>query len=105
MDNNSEILKKIKTIQYAIDDLIEKNAVTFKSQNDIKTLEEIYDYITGRRYVRFNGSCGSCIREALLITNNFLKREMKKEHAEKDALKEVIKPATRAKKGAKNGRK
>lgn len=97
MENNKEILIKIEDIQYAIDQLVKTNTVKFNTENDIKILEGIYYDITGRKYVKFNSGCGSCIREALLIANNFKKREEKKIQEVIDELKEEIKPSPRAK--------
>jgi len=77
MKNNIDLLKKIDAIQYAIDSYIERNSVTFKSQADIELLERIYNQITGRRYTKFSAGCSSCISEALIIVNNYRKREQK----------------------------
>ncbi|WP_313235713.1 hypothetical protein [Sphingobacterium multivorum] len=74
---NTEILKKIESIQYAIDMFISTNGVKFNNTKDLKILEEIYNEITGRRYSKFDGGCGSCVKEALIITNNWKKRELK----------------------------
>lgn len=89
---NSEILKKIETIQYAIDMYIAKNTATFKSNEDLKTLEAIYNEITGRNYTKFDASCGSCVKEALIICNNFRKRELKKMEAEEAKEEPTIEP-------------
>jgi len=57
--------------------LILKNSVKFNSADDLKILEEVYNEITNRKYTRFDGDCGSCVKEALIISNNYKKRELK----------------------------
>lgn len=73
------MLEAIGTLQPYIDDLINKNSVRFNNPTvELALIEKLYNIITQRRYIRFNGGCGSCIKEALLIINNWRKRELKK---------------------------
>lgn len=93
---NKEILEEIKLIQHYIDSYINTATVRFNPTTDINILEKIYNKITDKKYSKFNSGCGSCITEALIITNNYRKREEKIiEEAEKLAKKEVKKPVTK----------
>lgn len=97
--DNTEILKNIERLQYAIDMYIAKGRVIFQNESDLKLLEEIYDQITGRQY-SFCKSCGgSAIHEALIIVNNYKNRELKKMEAEAiEMTKSVFAPnSTKAK--------
>ena len=76
--DSKEILEKIEKIQHYIDSLIEKNYVKFTNPTaDYQLIEELYYIITNRKYQKFNSSCGSCVKEALLIINNWKNRELK----------------------------
>lgn len=80
MINNTEILlNKISRIQHHIDTLINENFIKFLNPHeDLKVIEELYQSITDKKYLKFNAGCGSCIKEALLIINNWKQRELKK---------------------------
>lgn len=77
--DNKEMFEKIALIQPYIDSLIEKNYVKFLNPTaDYQLIEELYYIITNRKYQKFNSSCGSCVKEALIIIINWKNRELKK---------------------------
>ena len=73
----SKIMEAIESIQEYIDSYITTGSVKFKNPaNDYDTIEEIYNAITDRRYVKFCRTCGGVIKEALTIINNWKNREV-----------------------------
>lgn len=70
-------MEAIESIQEYIDSYISTGSIKFKNpEKDYDTIEEIYNAITDRRYVKFCKSCGGVIKEALTIINNWKNREV-----------------------------
>ncbi|WP_166334618.1 hypothetical protein [Sphingobacterium chungjuense] len=81
-----QMLEKIQTIQPYITSLVEKNYVKFLNPaTEVQILEDLYNEITGRKYLKFNSGCGSCVKEALIICDNYRKKALKEIEMEESA--------------------
>lgn len=77
--DSKEMFEKIALIQPYIDSLIERNYVKLLNPTaDYNLIEDLYYIITNRKYQNFNSSCGSCVKESLLIIMNWKNRELKR---------------------------